>query len=75
MTKKPHWTQTPEGKARMAEVQKKAWQTKRAKMRNAAKTIVRKAKKTVPRERKPTTLVINGWRVILGKNEVRVEND
>lgn len=71
MTKKPHWTQTPEGKVRMAEVQRKAWKTKRAKQ------IVRAAKKEKPtkREKKATSLVINGWRITLGKNEVRIDND
>jgi hypothetical protein len=76
MSKKLHWTQTPEGKSRMAEVQRKAWETKRAKMKKVAKDIVRKAKKVKPaKKEKSTSLVINGWRITLGKNEVRIDND
>jgi hypothetical protein len=75
MTKKLHWTQTPEGKAKMADVQRKAWETKRAKMRNAAKRIVKVSKPSQKKEKKATSLVINGWRITLGKNEVRIDND
>ena len=76
MSKKLHWTQTPEGKARMAEVQRKAWETKRAKMKSAAKQIVRVAKpKATKKETKATSLVINGWRITLGKHEVRIDNE
>ncbi len=78
MSKKLHWTQTPEGKAKMGEVQRKAWETKRSKMKNMAKDVVKKAKKrpyTSKKERKETSLVINGWRITLGKNEVRIDND
>ena len=39
MEKKAHWTQTPEGKRRMARAQKKSWRTRRSKSK--AETIVK----------------------------------
>ena len=70
MSKKLHWTQTEEGRERMRQIQK---------LRFAAKKIVKAAKKRGPykstKEKKETSLVINGWRITLGKNEVRIDND
>lgn len=82
MTKKLHWTQTPEGRERMRQIAtgprsplKKARASKRKK--ELAKAIVKTAKKRSPykKEKKETSLVINGWRITLGKNEVRIDND
>ena len=69
-TRKPHWTQTIEGKKRMSDIQKLAHQ----KIRESKK---HKMKRGRPRKSqdKGTTLVINGWRVILGKNEVRIDSE
>jgi hypothetical protein len=80
MSKKLHWTQTPEGKVRMSAAQKKVWAEKRSPLQRVAKQIVKAAKKRGPykstkKERKETSLVINGWRITLGKNEVRIDND
>ena len=67
---KPHWTQTPEGKKRMSEIQKMA-----------QKAIKAKRKLGRPKGRKNgskdsgTVLVVNGWRVTLGKNEVRIDSE
>jgi hypothetical protein len=64
MTKKPHWTQTEEGKKRMSEIQKLAHMK------------IREVKSKRGNIRKDNTiLVINGWRVILDKNEVRIERN
>ena len=80
MSKKLHWTQTPEGKAKMSVAQKKVWAEKRSPLQRVARQIVKTAKKRGPykatkKERKETSLVINGWRITLGKNEVRIDND
>lgn len=81
MSKKLHWTQTPEGKAKMSVAQKKVWAEKRSPLQRVARQIVKQAKakrgpyKTTKKERKETSLVINGWRITLGKNEVRIDND
>jgi len=82
MSKKLHWTQTPEGKAKMSIAQKKVWAEKRSPLQRVARRIVKAAKKRGPykgkkekKEKKETSLVINGWRITLGKNEVRIDND
>lgn len=75
MSTKPHWTQTPEGKAKMASVQRKAWKTKRAKMRAMANGIASKAKKRPAPEKKSFSLVVEGWRITLGRNEVRIDHE
>lgn len=71
MSKKLHWTQTPEGRERMRQIQK---------LRFTAKQIVKSAKKKKrgpykEKKEKSTSLVINGWRITLGKNEVKIDND
>lgn len=77
---KPHWTQTAEGKARMADVQRKAWATKRAKLKDMAKKVVAKAKRGTYKPRKekaskPFVVRTHGYRIILDKNEIRIENE
>lgn len=81
MTKKLHWTQTPEGKIKMAAAQKKAWANRTDKtehFRRLAK-LGAKAKrgpyKKTTKSKKETSLIINGWRITLGKDEVRIDND
>lgn len=69
-TKKLHWTQTEEGKKRMSEIQKLAHE----KLKEVRKKGLKEVRSYKKKEVKETTLVINGWRVTLGKNEVRIEN-
>lgn len=82
MTKKLHWTQTPEGKARMSAAQKKVWAGKKdkaehfrqlAKMGAKVKRGPYKAKQTLTRD--AVSVVINGWRITLGKDEVKIEHE
>jgi hypothetical protein len=69
-TKKPHWTQTPEGKERMSRLQTEA----HARVRQAKSEQKKEVRVKSSDSTKTTILVINGWRVILSKNEVRIEN-
>lgn len=49
METKLHWTQTPEGKARMSRIQKKAWKKKTHKGKSKAETVIaREVKKVKP---------------------------
>lgn len=78
--KKLHWTQTPEGKAKMAAAQKKAWATKKEKREQfkqlakmGAKVKKGKGKRTLTRD--AVSVVINGWRITLGKDEVKIDHE
>lgn len=82
------WTQTPEGRKKMSEIQKRLWaegrsgiqkRSKRKKMQAVAKMLVTKAKKYPKgyknKQDKQFALIINGWRITLGKGEVRIDNE
>jgi hypothetical protein len=69
-TKKPHWTQTEEGRKKMSDIQKLAHA--RVKEIKSGPGEIRSYNK---KEKKETILVINGWKVRLSKNEVRIENE
>ena len=83
MTKPPHWTQTPEGKIKMADAQRKAWATKRAKMKAMARTIVTRAKRGPYKKKKaqrttngtsaPFVVRVHGYRIFLSRDEIRIE--
>jgi hypothetical protein len=74
MTKKPHWTQTLEGRERMSSLQKIAHaRVKQAKLDTMKSTNGIKAA-TKTKTDKQTILIINGWKVILTKDEIRIEN-
>jgi hypothetical protein len=80
MSKKLHWTQTPEGKARMSESQKKVWADKKAGKRVSFREIAKNAVKgkrayNKKEPKKPTSLVVNGWRITLTKDEVRIDRE
>lgn len=81
MATKPHWTQTPEGKLKMSEAQKKVWASKKDKSEHFRKLAKMGAKykrgpyKTKAKDKKPTSLVVNGWRITLDKNEIRIEHE
>jgi len=74
-----HWTQQPENRERLMAMNKRT--TKKAKMRQVAKMLATKAQKYGARGGKnirvktikDTTLIINGWRITLGKDEIRIE--
>lgn len=79
-----HWTQLPGGKEKMAAVQKRLHEAKRAKKLQAmAKEVVVAAKRGPYRKRlesvqvhtDETVLSINGWKVTLGRNTVRIEHE
>lgn len=81
-TGKPHWTQTPAGKRKMAAAQRKIWRQKRSplqqvRMKEIAKDIVHKAKRSSPHKQvsKQTSLVVNGWRITLGASEIRIDHE
>jgi hypothetical protein len=85
MSKKLAWTQTPEGRARMSEIQKKIWAEKRSplqrhkefqKIAKAAVKVKRgpyKSKRMLTRD--AVSVVINGWRITLNKDEVKIEHE
>jgi hypothetical protein len=84
MTKKPHWTQTPDGRIRMGEIQKKAWAAKRANRESAAQRKVANAalkfrssikRGETGRRSEGTTVVIQGWRITLAEDIIRIERD
>jgi hypothetical protein len=72
-----HWMQKPENKARMLKILKKATAAKKAaRKKSKAEKIVAKAVRKVHKKREPekeTTLVMNGWKVTLGHNTVKIE--
>lgn len=74
---KLHWTQTPEGRARMSEIQKKAHATIRATKESKARAKVTKA---LARFNKPTqvqnpTIVVQGWKITVVGSELRIERE
>jgi len=54
--KKPHWTQTPEGKEKMGKAQKRAWKIRKGKSTSRAHKIVKKA---VAKEQSNSTKIFN----------------
>ena len=65
-SKKVHWTQTPEGKEKLSKAMKVAHsKTKEVKRKYSPRT----TKKDV------AALVINGWRVTLGKDAIKIERE
>lgn len=75
---KLHWTQTPEGKAKMSAAQKKVWANKKNKtehFRQLAKLGAKTKRGPYKTTKKTTSLVVNGWRITLGKDEVRIEHE
>lgn len=80
MTKRPHWTQTPEGREKLRRIQNDVWgRKKRGEFKKIAKDAVKTKRKYTRRSHvatsKPMSLVINGWRVTLDKDEVRIEHE
>jgi hypothetical protein len=84
MSKKLAWTQTPEGRARMSEIQKKIWAEKRSPLQRhkefhriakAAVKMKRGPYKSKNKEEKSTSLIVNGWRITLSEDEVRIEHE
>ena len=80
MTKKLHWTQTPEGRARMAVIATEAnraglMRKKTEQMRTMSKEIVQSVKKVKARQKNGTVLIINGWRVTLERGVVRLDSE
>lgn len=67
-----HWTQQPENKARL-----KKMLIRNQKLRSLARKGIKQAKKSQPKKEplKSTRLIVNGWRVTLSKNEIRIENE
>lgn len=70
-----HWMQRPENRDRVIEMAKK-----RAKFRHMAKDVVAKVKRgkykvRATKETKPFVIRTHGYRIILDKNEIRIEND
>ena len=72
---KEHWTQTPEGRARMAVISKLRHKAKKMKAAKKSKPVDMNGQpiKTT-RQSKGTILIINGWRITLGKNTVSIDD-
>lgn len=73
------WTQTPEGRKRMSEIQKKVWAEKRSPLQRMqlAKTMTARSKRNKVRKAADefTTLRVNGWSIRLSKNEIVIDHD
>lgn len=48
-----HWTKTPEGKAKMAKAQRKAWKTRKAKKREKQRSLADRAVKAAVKNGRP----------------------
>lgn len=81
MSPKPHWTQTPEGRAKMSDAQKKMWASRRAKERNQAVAKIGKAAARLQAvreeqaERSSPTIVVHGWSITVVGNQLRIERE
>ena len=72
-----HWTQKPENKKRLSEQLKKAHKAKSFQAL-AAKGVrqAKQAKSVKPvKKTKPFSLVVNGYRITLGKDELKIESE
>jgi hypothetical protein len=70
-----HWMQLPENREKVIAMAKH-----RAKLRNVAKQVVKTAKRGTYKPRatkaeKPFIIRTHGYRIILDKNEIRIENE
>lgn len=81
---KQHWTQTPEGRARIGEQSRLLWKTKRSKMLKIAQRAAKNAraakklggyKPKVKRQttKEPVSVQILGWRFIFEGEEIKIE--
>ena len=73
----PHWTQTPEGKARMSTSQKQVWARKRSKRDIKAQRVVAKAAaRFQSQSSSPSpTIVVQGWSITVVGNQLRIERE
>lgn len=78
---KLHWTQTPEGKRRMSEIQKKAHAELRARREELAQNKVQRAASRFRDQRQSNqvsqspTIVIQGWSITVVGNQLRIEKE
>jgi hypothetical protein len=74
-----HWTQRPENREKLAAMARKTASMRKGKtfkaIARAAVQSKRGPYKTAKKEKKATSLVVNGWRITLGKDEVRIEHE
>jgi len=79
MATKQHWTQTPEGKDRLSKAMKLAHRIRRKKAKLSRKEtkIINelKFKSSVVKDTSDTVLVINGWKIRLGKGVIAIDNE
>lgn len=78
---KLHWTQTPEGRAKMSAAQKKLWANKREKLEAKAQRKIAHASRKFRSEHENRhaeygpTIVIQGWTITIVGNQLRVERE
>ena len=78
---KLHWTQTPEGKRRMSEIQRQAHARIKEIRDSAAQTKVANAAKRFSQTRKinniqeSPTIVVQGWSITVVGNQLRIERE
>jgi hypothetical protein len=68
-SKKLHWTKTPEGKEKLRTAMLKAHAAKRQTKATPRKYTKRQPKYT------PNTLIIEGWRITLDKDAIKIERE
>ena len=74
---KLHWTQTPEGRAKMSVIQKNRFAAKRNQFRELAKQgiALKKSNPIIKNNQENIILVINGWRFSFDKKEIRITRE
>ena len=72
---KPHWTQTPAGRRKMSRIQHKV---RKAAKHDTFHEIIKTAtrmKRTSKQTSNQTSLIVNGWRITLSKDEIRIDHE
>lgn len=72
-----HWTQLPENKDRLRKMVAKSAKARllARKQSKAEKIVVKKLKHRMVHKEQDTILHLNGWRIALTSNEIRIERD
>jgi hypothetical protein len=74
-----HWTQQPENREKLAQMARKVGKVKRGTFRTIAKQAKQAVKrgpyKTKKNGEQPFVIRTHGYRIILDKNEIRIEHE